>query len=91
MKSWDEFTELKPFAVHFAGMHRAICELPDAKLAALRDECAQVSRSNCWWATYDAGKSLRAVVDAEIKSRQSKAKATANALSQQQGGRDDGN
>lgn len=86
MKSWDGFTALKPFAIHFAGMHRAVHELSDAELAALRDECNTVTQSNCWWATYDAGKGLRATVDAEIKSRQRKAAATAKALSQQQGG-----
>lgn len=48
----------------FAAVHAGLHKMPAAELRKLKEACANLTTTNCWWATYELGPILtRAIVE----------------------------
>ena len=53
-------------------MRRAIEEMPDAELQALRHAASSLTMTNCWYAEYDVRPMVEELIDSESTSRRNK-------------------
>lgn len=72
--------QLRPFAIHIAGIERAIRALADSELVSLYHACNKATETNCWWAEYQAAQQIKPIVSAALRDRKQRAQKTIKAL-----------